>query len=492
MSKRPLGLMVLVGVFGVEPVAVAAGDTALRSAAAQALRRAVAFFRHEVAVHGTYLWRYSEDLSRREGEGVATATQGWVQPPGTPSVGNAFLDAYEATGDAFYLEAARETAHGLARGQLQSGGWTYLIEFDPAQRRKFAYRDSGPATGRNVSTLDDDTTQAALRFLVRADRALGFQDATVHQAVRYGLECLLKAQYPNGAWPQGWDRFPEPEKFPVKPAAYPASWLRAWPGSGQYWRFYTLNDDALATTIETLLEASRRLTRAAPGNDLTNLASRCRTAAEKGGDFLLLAQMPEPQPAWAQQYDFDMHPAWARKFEPPAVTGGESQGALRLLLALYRETGRAKYLEPVPRALDYLRRSRLPDGRLARFYELRSNRPLYFTRDYHLTYDDGDVPTHYAFKVADRTEAMARDYARLKAQPPKPAGSRSAEPAEPSAPSLAQVKAVLAGLDSRGRWVEPGRLRSDQGSDQPTRVIRTDTFIRNVQILSRYLAATRP
>jgi hypothetical protein len=60
-------------------------------------------------------------------------------------------------------------------------------------------------------------------------------------------------------------------------------------------------------------------------------------------------------------------------------------------------------LEPVPRAIAYLKRSRLPDGRLARFYELRTNRPLYFTKDYKLTFSDADVPTHYAFKSTTRS-----------------------------------------------------------------------------------------
>ena len=63
---------------------------------------------------------------------------------------------------------------------------------------------------------------------------------------------------------------------------------------------------------------------------------RYRAAAEKGGEFILLAQMPEPQPGWAQQYDRDMHPAWARQFEPPSITGGESQGIMRTLLLLSR------------------------------------------------------------------------------------------------------------------------------------------------------------
>ena len=72
-----------------------------------------------------------------------------------------------------------------------------------------------------------------------------------------------------------------------------------------------------------------------------------RDAAKRGGDFLLLAQMPDPQPAWAQQYDAQMHPAWARRFEPPAITGGESQGAIRILMQLVRDTGDERYLRPI-------------------------------------------------------------------------------------------------------------------------------------------------
>ena len=468
------------------------GSPELRQQALEGLRRAVTFFREEVAVQGTYLWQYSEDLTKREGEGVAAATQGWVQPPGTPSVGEALLTAHEATGDGFYLEAARETAHGLVRGQLQSGGWTYVIEFDPKQRRKFAFRDGGEPKGKNVTTLDDDTTQAALRFLMHADRALAFKDAAIHECVRYALDSLLRAQYPNGAWPQGFDRFPDPQKFPVTKAAYPESWSRTWPGSESYWQRYTLNDNALATTIETMFEVGRVYGPPAPANDLTDLAARCRAAAEKAGDFLVLAQMPEPQPAWAQQYDFDMHPAWARKFEPPAVTGGESHGAMRTLLGLYRETGKRKYLEPIPRALEYLRRSRLQDGRLARFYELRTNKPLYFTKDYQLTYDDSDVPTHYAFKVSDWTDAIAREYERIeRLTSDQLAALGVRKPARAGPAPVAEVKAALAAQDARGRWVEGGGLSYHRPKDPAVRVIRCETFIRNVETLSRYLAATR-
>jgi PelA/Pel-15E family pectate lyase len=465
------------------PPRLAAEDADLRVQAAKALRKAVTFFRTQVATEGGYLWRYSADLTKREGEGKATPTQVWVQPPGTPAVGLAYLTAYEATGDPYYLDAAREAANVLLRGQLRSGGWTNRIELDPAGRKQFAYRvdkESGPRA-RNVTSLDDNMTQSAVRFLMRFDRATGFKEAQVHEAAAYALTSLLKAQYPNGAWPQGYDRFPDPAQFPVKKASYPERWSRT-PTGGPYWTYYTLNDNVLADMVETMLEAER-----------TYNEPKYRTAAEKAGGFLILAQMPDPQPAWAQQYNADMHPAWARRFEPPAITGGESQRAMRILLLLYRETGDKKYLEPVPKALDYLRKSRLPDGRLARFYELKTNKPLYFTRDYQLTYDDKNVPTHYAFKVPDNLDAIAREYEQLQKLDP----GQLKRPAQPARPELTRrlterTKAVLAALDDRGAWVEDGRLRFHGGNDPTRRIISCQTFIDNVETLSAYLAATRP
>ena len=249
----------LAGVWLVWPAGVApADDPGLRERAAAGLRRAVGYFRTEVATEGGYLWRYSEDLARREGEGKATATQVWVQPPGTPAVGMAYLAAYEATGDRYYLDAAQETAHALVRGQLRSGGWAHQIEFDPALRKRFAYRTDGGGgeRARNVTTLDDDSTQSAVRFLVRVDAALKGKDDRIHEATGYALNSLLKAQYPNGAWPHGYSGFPDPVKFPVKMANIPETWPRA-PVKKEYWEYYTLNDNLIPDLVDTLLEAAR-------------------------------------------------------------------------------------------------------------------------------------------------------------------------------------------------------------------------------------------
>lgn len=473
MVVRFIGAWVVLGI-----ATIAIADPVSREEASEALNRAVSFFRNQVAVEGGYLWQYSADLQWREGEGEATSTAAWVQPPGTPEVGMALLDAYEATGEAVYRDAARETAMALVRTQLQSGGWTYRIEFAPEDRAKYAYRADGRTDGNNVSTLDDDTTQAALRFLMRADKALEFADEAIHEAVAYGLRRVMEAQYPNGAWPQRFSAPPDPATYPVKAASYPESWPREYPGTN-YADFYTFNDNTMADTIETFMLAYE-----------INEDRTYRTAAERGGSFILLAQMPDPQPAWAQQYNHEMHPAWARKFEPPAVTGGESQGVLQTLLYLYDKTGDVKYLEPMPRAIAYLRKSLREDGRLARFYELDTNRPLYFTLDYELTYSDDDMPTHYSFIVNSRLDALEAEYTK-RIDTHETGGTPDAEAARSMTPDEDAVRPIIDALDERGAWVQDGRLRYHDEDNPTRRVIRSATFSENVRTLAAFLRDAR-
>ncbi len=286
-----------------------AADT-LPEQAASALKRSVEFYHGKVAVHGGYVYRYSDDLAKREGEGKVETEKVWVQPPGTPSVGMAYLEAYELLGEEYLLKGARDAAECLIQGQLRTGGWRESVEFDPKERRKFAYRvEKERERQNNHTTFDDDKTQSAMRLLMRLDQALKFKDEKLHEASLFVLDSVVKAQFPNGGWGQGYDSFPNPEEYPVKPASYPESWSRTYPG-GKYWYFYTLNDNAMADTIDALLMASKIYGE-----------PKYRHAALKGGEFLILAQMPEPQPAWAQQYDWDMHPCWARKFEPASITG---------------------------------------------------------------------------------------------------------------------------------------------------------------------------
>jgi PelA/Pel-15E family pectate lyase len=452
-------------------------DAKLPAEARAALRKAAEYYRNQVAVRGGYVYYYSPDLKQRHGEGPATATQIWVQPPGTPTVGLAYLAAWRATGERFYLDAAREAGEALRYGQLKSGGWQNVIDFDPAGRVNL-YRN-GKGGGANNSTLDDGISQSAIRFMARLDEALEFKDAAVHESATVALDALLKAQFANGAFPQIWTG-PVPN-VPVLKASYPKYDWRTEGKIKDYWNMYTLNDGLAGTVTETLLSAA----------DVYQ-DTKYTDAVRRLGDFLLLAQMPAPQPGWAQQYNREMQPIWARRFEPPAVSGGESQDVLETLVRIYRVTSDKKYLEPVPRAVAWLRKSLLPDGRLARYYELQTNRPLYMTRrggEYSLTHDDSMLPDHYGWKVASRLDAIERQYKDAAAgrEPPKNA---------PSKLELTQkVEQIIAALDVDGRWISTyaGEGLVGQPKFRPgDKYISSGIFSRNVESLSAFLTSLLP
>lgn len=476
-----------------------AADESLPDRARATMTKATAFMR-SIATEGGYLWRYSPDLRARAGENDATPSQIWVQPPGTPSMGQAFLRAWEVTGEPAYLDAAKAAADALATGQLESGGWDYLVDFDPTQAARWYRRsDVGrvpaaeAAKRRNVTTFDDDNTQSALRLLLAvadAPRAPAgdARDTRILTARDHALRRLLEAQRPNGGWPQRWNgTVVKPADYPVQPARFPADYPREYPKEN-YMGHYTLNDNTQRDCVMTLLEAARRTGR-----------SEYREAALRGGDFLLLAQLPEPQPVWAQQYNARLEPAWARAFEPPCAVSGESVGAIRLLIDLHLETGEARYLEPIPRAIAWFRRSEIAPGRWARMYELRTNTPIYGDRDGKIKYRVEDlsperqtgyswkgpygfpaVEKHHAEVVSAGRERVLADRAAAAAKARTPAGRAArAKALEP------RVREIIAALDAQGRWLAPA------GRRQPEPQITTSAFIANLGVLCDYLEAVK-
>lgn len=436
------------------------------------MRKAATYYREQVATHGGYVYHYTLDLKTRWGEGLATPDQIWIQPPGTPTVGLAYLAAFEATGDADYLNGARDAAEALAYGQMRSGGWTNCIDFDPRGNRVALYRN-GRGRGRNTSSLDDGQTQSALLLLIRVDDALGFGHAAIHDAAQIALNALLKQQYPNGAFPQVWDDDVMPDP-PIRRAGFPDYDWRTEGRIKEYWDQYTLNDNVAGYVTETLIAAHE-----------VYRDDRYLAAVRKLGDFLILAQLPEPQPGWAQQYNYDMHPIWARKFEPPGVSGDETQEAIETLFRIFQVTDDRKYLEPIPHALKWLRRSMLQDGRIARYYELKTNRPLYMSRSgktYSLTYDDSRLPAHYGWKTDSRIEALAATFNHITG----PGGDPE------SGPSSDDVASILKSLDDRGRWIST--FDGDRLVGQPKfavgdQYLNSAVFSRNLELLSAYLIA---
>ena len=475
----------------------AQSDKALSAEALKTMKKATVYFRTMVATNGGYLYNYKDDFTMREGEEIASPTTIWIQPPGTPAVGMAYLDAYEVTGDTLFLNGAIKAARALVWGQLASGGWDYPVDFDPVESKKWYFRrdleagDTDKGRRRNRTTFDDNVTQSALSLLMRTDKVLKFRDKDIHNAAMYCINSILNAQYPNGAWPQGFTAPPDPMLYPVKKASYPAEWSRVYPAKN-YSNYYTFNDNTICDVLATMMEAYK-----------TYGDERCLNSAKRCGDFMILAQMPDPQPAWAQQYNENMEPSWARKFEPPSITGGETFGILYSLIGLYLNTGEKRFLEPVPKALEWAKRSKLPDGRLARFYELRTNKPLYFNAprqysnlpepafpglgDYSLIYEDTDLPNHYSFKTSSAPiESIEALYKRALTTDRKVI---LAEQARISKPDPAEVRAIIESLDEKGRWLEKGRLKVQTPGKMyvDATIISCQTFNHNLSVLTNYL-----
>ncbi len=176
-----------------------------------------------------------------------------MQPPGTPTVGLAYLKAYEATGDRFYLDAATDAALAPVYGQLQSGGWTNSIDFDPKSKLVADYRN-GHGHGKNNSSLDDGQTQSAIVLMVKVDKALGFKNQSIHEAAVICARCACcRHNFPTAVSLKSGPGRSKPQ--PVLNASYPDYDWRTEGRIKNYWEMYTLNDNVTGYVADTLIDA---------------------------------------------------------------------------------------------------------------------------------------------------------------------------------------------------------------------------------------------
>ena len=198
--------------------------------------------------------------------------------------------------------------------------------------------------------LDDDVTTGGARALLALWRTTG--DVRYRDGAERALGLLVDAQLASGAWPLVW-----------RPA-----WKRyLWP---TFEDLATINDDTTPSAVETVLSAAELLGR----DDL-------RTAATRGGEFLLAVQAPPPRSGWAQQYDAQGRPAQGRRFEPPALASWESRYAIEALVALADATGDQRYCAAITRAITWLASSALRPGCWPRFRAVDSGEPIYIGSD---------------------------------------------------------------------------------------------------------------
>ena len=202
-------------------------------------------------------------------------------------------------------------------------------------------------------------------------------------------------------------------------------------------------------------------------------------AARKGGDFIILSQGQSPQAGWAQQYDQDLKPAWARKYEPPAICSAVTARNILTLIDLYRYTDDEKYLKPIPPAVAWLDRSAIEPNLWARFYEIGTNRPIYGDRDGLIHYDYDELSEErkkgYAWR-ANFAGGVKDRYRRARAV--DSTEETQVVSSGPSSAQIARVEDILQRQDAQGRWVSDKLYIRD--------------FVRNMNALCAYLERVNP
>jgi len=387
--------------------AAAPSQTSIR----QTMRRATQFMVEKVATNGGYVWSYLPDMSRRWGELEARPSMIWVQPPGTATMGHLFLDAYHATGDEYYYQAAEKAAGALIFGQQDNGGWNYFIDFGGEASTKDWYDTVGKNAWRmeefqhywGNATYDDEGTSESMTFLLRI--YVEKHDPKYKPALDKAIDFVLKSQYPNGGWPQ----------------RYPLKYEFSHHGNADYTSYITFNDDVAAGNVHFLLLCYQALGE-----------TRVLDAVNRGMDIYILTQQGAPQAGWALQYTPDLKPAGARTYEPKSLSAHTTASAITQLMDFYRLTGDRKYLAPIPAALDWLDSVRLPDGTAGRkgplypsFVELGTNKALFTHREgsnvvnghYYVDYNAEHTLGHYSSVRTIDVPRLRKAYEALAALP---------------------------------------------------------------------------
>ena len=108
------------------------------------------------------------------------------------------------------------------------------------------------------------------------------------------------------------------------------------------------------------------------------------------------------------------------------------------------------------------------------------------TKDYALTYDDSDAPTHYGWKTDAKIESLTRQFESQKA-------GKFRDPEKVKAVSEEDARAIVKALDAEGRWMSAYAGESLVGQPKfktGTAYISSEVFCENLEKLCAYLAPT--
>ena len=315
------------------------------------------------------------------------------------AVNAASWQTYRSRPDSWYQsEEGRRVGDHVLSWQSAGGSWPKNID---------TYRARCPQVPDEIQgTFDNGATTDQMRFVARAWRAT--QEERYAESFIRALKHILKAQYPTGGWPQ------------------------YYPLSEQYHRHITFNDAAMVRVMELLREVAAQPDYAFVGTELQKAAQE---SFDRGIDCILKCQIRVRGvlTVWCAQHDaLNYRPREGRSYELPSLSGGESEGILRLLMELDNPSDAV--IAAVMAGAQWYERSQIAGWRMvwadgdrrvvmdekapalwARFYEIETNRPMFSNRDGKRLYDynqlDAERSNGYSW-LGDWGESVARDYNR--------------------------------------------------------------------------------
>jgi hypothetical protein len=438
-------------------------DLALKTE--QTMLKATKFMVDNVSCNGGYVWYYLPDLSRRWGEMEAYKTMIWMQDGGTVNVGHVLLDAYKATKNDYFYEAAEKVVAALIWSQSNEGGWNYMMDFAGDRSLKNWYNTIGKNGWRleefqhyyGNDTFDDDVSSNAARLLLRM--YIQKLDPKYKPALDKAINFILKSQYSNGGWPQ---------RYPLKYDFNKA-------GNPDYSSYYTYNDDVIGENLNFLIQCYLVL-----GEE------RYLDPIYRAMNFYLISQ--QKNGAWGQQYNMQMEVAGARTYEPAAYLPRTTLSNSLLLLKFYQYTGDRKFLIRIPDAIQWLDKVKLPASLTQNerythplFVAVGTDKPIFVHRKgfnvkygyYYTDTIDTQLLGHMQGKGYINVQRLKDDYTRIstlttdeatKDSPLKPGEYKGVGTPQSyhnlnpdtvltNAVTEAKVKEIINALDNQNRWL---------------------------------------
>lgn len=280
----------------------------------------------------------------------------------------------------FRSEEAKSVANSVIQYQSPQGGWPKSTDL---AKPPSSPDDIPPPGGARANSLDNDATTVPMQFLARLAHVTG--DTRCKDSFLKGVDYLLAAQYPNGGWPQ------------------------FWPLRKGYYSHITFNDGAMIRVMHLLRDVADGET---PYGFVDETRRRKAAAAVALGiECILKCQVVVDgvPTVWCAQHDAKtLAPAQARSYEHPSLSGSESAGVLTFLMSVDEPT--PEMIRAVKAGVEWFNSVKIEGYRYkrsetqraltqdpqaaplwARFYAIKSNRPIFSDRDGVVKYDIQEI-----------------------------------------------------------------------------------------------------